>query len=435
MNMPIRPILSALRRHKAGTVLIALQIALTLAVVCNALFIIHRRISNLSRPTGIDEVDTFAIENSWIGKPALGEAAALIKADLDALRRLPAVRDATAINAYPLGNWGWTEELSLKPDQRRATTNAAIYFSDEHALATFGVTLLAGRNFRADEISRMDNHGKVSPPVAIVTRALANRLFPNNLALGKTVYINTGPAVIVGIVKRLQEPFVDDLLAEQSILVPILQATPDGSKYLIRTKPGQLGDAMREAPKALFAQNRLRTIDPVNGTRRFDQIRAKAYAGDRGMAIMMGIICVVLLAITAAGIVGLTSFWVGQRRRQIGIRRALGATRSDILGYFLTENLLISLGGLLVGIVLAIGINLWMVTQFEMGRLSLVYVLYGVVILLLLGQLATLAPALRASRFSAGGDAFDMSIPPFPFIDFACPKAHPYGDTHVQLLP
>jgi putative ABC transport system permease protein len=108
----------------------------------------------------------------------------------------------------------------------------------------------------------------------------------------------------------------------------------------------------------------------------------------------------VLLAITAAGIVGLTSFWVGQRRKQIGVRRALGATRHDILGYFLTENLLIGIGGVAVGALLAIGMNLWLVSHFEMQRLSLLYVAAGVIALLLLGQGAVLAPALRASRVS-----------------------------------
>jgi putative ABC transport system permease protein len=112
----------------------------------------------------------------------------------------------------------------------------------------------------------------------------------------------------------------------------------------------------------------------------------------------MGIVSVVLLAITAAGIVGLTSFWVGQRRRQIGIRRALGATRNDILSYFMTENMLIGMGGIVVGTLLAIGINLWMVTQYGVTRLSGMYLLVGAVVLLLLGQGAVLAPALRASR-------------------------------------
>jgi putative ABC transport system permease protein len=170
--------------------------------------------------------------------------------------------------------------------------------------------------------------------------------------------------------------------------------------YIVRAKPGQLAAALREAPKALYAQSRMRMIDPKDGIQDYAQIRHQAYDSDRGMAILMGIISVVLLAITAAGIVGLTSFWVGQRRKQIGVRRALGATRHDILSYFLTENLLIGVGGVLVGAVLAIAINLWMVTQFEMARLSFVYVGVGVIALLLLGQGAVLAPAMRASNVS-----------------------------------
>jgi putative ABC transport system permease protein len=91
---------------------------------------------------------------------------------------------------------------------------------------------------------------------------------------------------------------------------------------------------------------------------------------------------------------------VGQRRKQIGVRRALGATKHDILSYFLTENLLIGIAGVVIGALLAVGMNLWLVTQFEMARLSITYVLVGVVALLLLGQGATLAPAMRASRVS-----------------------------------
>jgi putative ABC transport system permease protein len=168
--------------------------------------------------------------------------------------------------------------------------------------------------------------------------------------------------------------------------------------YIIRTQPGQLDAVMRAAPDALFKHNPRRVIDDEDGMMSFAQVRSRAYESDRGMAILMGVICVVLLAITAAGIVGLTSFWVGQRRKQIGVRRALGATRRDILHYFMTENLLISCGGVLVGAVLAIAINLWMVTRFEMHHLSLMYLIAGMSILLLLGQGAVLAPALRASR-------------------------------------
>jgi putative ABC transport system permease protein len=236
-----------------------------------------------------------------------------------------------------------------------------------------------------------------------VSKALADRLFPDGSALGKSFYaMGATPSTIVGIVDLLHRQGTSQwnkAFAGQSLIWPIRNDS-DGLVYIVRAKPGQLAAALREAPKALYAQSRMRMIDPKDGIQDYAQIRHQAYDSDRGMAILMGIISVVLLAITAAGIVGLTSFWVGQRRKQIGVRRALGATRHDILSYFLTENLLIGVGGVLVGAVLAIAINLWMVTQFEMARLSFVYVGVGVIALLLLGQGAVLAPAMRASNVS-----------------------------------
>jgi len=400
--MQIKPILSAMRHHKAGVMLIALQIALTLAIVCNALFIIQQRLAHLSEPTGIDEANVFVISNQWANQSTEQQTDAQIQADMAALRRLPSVRDASPSDSYPLRGNGWDDYIMLTPEQTEKTTDADVYLGDEHLLDTLGVKLIAGRNFRVDEVGRIGSRQNVASPVVIVTKALADRLYPDGSALGKSFYeMSKTPSTIIGIVDLLQNQSVDTwktAYAYQSVIRPLRQDNSDGTYYIVRAKPGQLTVAMREVPKALYAQNRMRIIDPKDGELSFAEVRKRAYDTDRGMAILMGIISVVLLAITAAGIIGLTSFWVGQRRRQIGVRRALGATRGDILSYFLTENLLISVGGVLVGIVLAIGINLWMVTQFEMARLSLIYVLIGVVVLLLLGQGAVLAPARRASN-------------------------------------
>jgi putative ABC transport system permease protein len=111
---------------------------------------------------------------------------------------------------------------------------------------------------------------------------------------------------------------------------------------------------------------------------------------------VIGVI-VALLGVTALGIVGLASFWVSQRRKQIGIRRALGATRADILHYFQTENFLIVTFGIALGVVLAIGINVSLMKVFEVSHLPLWYLPVGAIVLWLLGRLAVLAPALRAA--------------------------------------
>lgn len=400
--MQIKPIFAALRHHKSGTALIALQIALTLAIVCNALFIIRQRVAHFSRPTGVDENSLVVVENHWAGKPSPEEQISLIKADVATLRKLDGVADAYATNTWPLGNGGPAFGMGYTPDKTASVTTTAIYFSDVHTLATLGLKLVAGRNFRADEIAQVPDDSRLNVSAVIVTRNLAEKMFPGGDALGKTVFLNPKPSTIVGIVERMQVPSVSGFAenwAERSTLVPDLVGMSQRTGYVIRVKPDQMDPVFHGVRKALFAANRLRVIPP-KGVQRFSDVRATAYKSDRGMAIMMGIICVVLLAITAAGIVGLTSFWVGQRRKQIGVRRALGATRRDILDYFLTENLLISLGGVIVGALLALGLNLGLISAFELDRMPLVYVAVGIVVVLVIGQLATLAPALRASHVS-----------------------------------
>jgi putative ABC transport system permease protein len=141
----------------------------------------------------------------------------------------------------------------------------------------------------------------------------------------------------------------------------------------------------------------MRVLDDQS-VKSFADVRAEAYRADVGMAVLMGVVCLILIGVTAAGIVGLTSFWVGQRQRQIGVRRALGARKVDILHYFQTENLVIAGAGAVIGVLLAIGLNLWLMHHYEMDRLPVLYVIVGVVAVLTLGQAAVFAPARRASN-------------------------------------
>jgi putative ABC transport system permease protein len=116
------------------------------------------------------------------------------------------------------------------------------------------------------------------------------------------------------------------------------------------------------------------------------------------MVWLLGGVCAGLLVVTAFGIVGLASFWVQQRTRMIGTRRALGATRGQILRYFQVENFLLSCVGIVLGMVGAYGISLALMAQYEMPRLPWFYLPLGAAVLWALGQLAVLAPARRAAR-------------------------------------
>ncbi len=393
--MHIRPILSAMRRNKVGAFLIALQMALTLAILCNSLFIIEHRLTMMVRPSGVDEDNVFVLTNQWVGTP--DDLGARIAADLAAMRNLPGVVDAYESNSYPLRGGGWSEGVGLTPRQVHPATHSSLYFADEHALNTLGVKLIAGRNFSPDEIGVREEVSPAYPPVVIITKALADKMFPDGPALGKTIYIEDRPTTIAGIVEKLQTPWVSnsfgDKFVENSMLQPF-RFMASGYHYVVRAQPGQLDTVMKQVQKKLLEINHARVLDEVMP---YADVRAKAYRNDRGLAIILGVVCAALLAVTAFGIVGLTSFWVTQRRRQIGVRRALGATRRAILVYFQTENVIIAAVGAAVGVALAVGLNLWMVTSFEMLRISPVYVLSGAVAVMLLGQFAVLWPALRAA--------------------------------------
>jgi putative ABC transport system permease protein len=115
---------------------------------------------------------------------------------------------------------------------------------------------------------------------------------------------------------------------------------------------------------------------------------------------MLITVSALLLLITASGIVGMASLWVTQRRKQIGVRRALGARRVDILRYFITENILITSVGVTAGVLLALGLNQLLVSKLEMARLPAGYMLAGAAVFWALGIIAVYGPAWRAASIS-----------------------------------
>jgi putative ABC transport system permease protein len=393
----MHPILSAMRRNKFGAILIAAQMAVTLAFLANGLTLIEQRLAWSARPTGVDEADVFVVSTDSIDHP--NDLAARQEADLAALRSLSGVKNAYVTNDYPLQGGGWAEAVQLTADQKTPSALTAYYFGDEHALDTLGLTLVSGRNFRADDVSVRTENDVPHASGYIVTKELAMKLFPAGNALGQSIYTeNTAtPSPIIGIVDRLQGPYTAatglvSTFAENSVLVPY-RPVWESSRYMVRVQPGRLAPVMKSA------EHRLLEIDGdrILRTRSMAELRIQAYRGARGLIVLLSAVCAALVVVTAFGIVGMTSYWVAQRRRQIGIRRALGATRRAILRYFQTENFVIAAAGALCGIVFAIGLNLWMVRSFEMVRMDNSRAIGGAVVMLLLGQIAVLWPALRAA--------------------------------------
>ncbi len=400
--MEIRPILSALKRNKVGAVLIAIQLALTLAIVSNSLYIISQRVAYIGRPSGVAENELLVVNNLYIGNKL--DVGPMLEADLAALRSVPGVVDAAPTNSVPLSNGGWSTGINLKPNQEKSSAHTTIYFGDDHLLATYGLQVVAGRNFNAQEISQFKRAETLQPATVIITRPLAAKLFAEEgkafdvaTAVGKQIMLGdkSTPSTIVGVVDYVQTPWVGrwaDEFYQNSTIVPHL-AESMFQRYVVRVAPGRLDEVRTAAEAALMKVNPLR----VTKGRPFTEIREIAYRGDKAMAVMLASVCFALVVITALGIVGLASFWVTQRHKQIGTRRALGATRGAILRYFQVENALITAIGAAAGIALAIGLNIWLVQKFQMTALNPWYLPLGCAIVFALGQIAVFLPARRAA--------------------------------------
>lgn len=402
--MEIRPVFNALMRNKAGLLLIVLQVAITLAIVCNSVFIILERIEKMDRPSGLDEAGLFTL--SSIGFAPGFDLDASVTEDLAALRAMPGVIDATPINAIPLSNGGWGDGLSAQPLRPGAgdegVEGTAVYMVDEHAIDALGLKLVAGRNFEPTEIGvrTQDDEGAIGS--VIVSKEVADRLYPDGDALGKPVYTGLRgqgqvPVTIIGIVERLQQPWINSTNIDNSMLVPQRPLFGNFSRYMVRAEPGRRDEVMKATETMLVELNRGRM---VRNLRSLEEVRGTSYRVDRAMTWVLASVIVALLVVTGLGIVGMVSFWVTRRVKQIGTRRALGARRFDIRRYFMVENLIVIAIGVALGVVLTYGFNLWLMNNYDVPRLAWYYLPVGALVLFTLGQVAVLGPAGRAAAVS-----------------------------------
>ena len=210
--MEIRPILSTLSRHKTAAALIVLEIALTCAIICNALFMIGDRITQINEPSGIAEKELLRVQITSIGSD--DNAIAQTRTDLAALRAIPGVKEATIVNQVPFVNSSWNSGVRLRNDQQQTTLEATVYMAEDRFLQTFGLKLVAGRDFNADEYVDSDTLDKAKDPIAIpgalITRKMAEKLFPGvpmAQVVGKSFYSwGDSPIRIVGVLDHLVRP-------------------------------------------------------------------------------------------------------------------------------------------------------------------------------------------------------------------------------------
>ena len=390
--MEIRPILSALLRNRTGALLVGLQVAITLAVIANAFFIIERRLETIRRPTGIDTPNLIFAESE--GYTPDYQQAATLSDDLALLKGVPGVVAVTVTNSVPLSGGGSANGYQTTADPKAAPIGGNYFEVNADFIDAFGLRLVAGRSFRPEEFVPVPANNDL-PPVVIITESMAKALFAGEPALGRRVYEQSGKsAEIIGIVADLQGSWLGNTRPGPSDIV----FHPNGGLgrswvYVVRTRPGERDRLVPEIEKLLNGSGHGRAIIWV---RTHEYWLTRTFRADRRMVVFLSTLVILMTAVTALGIVGLATFHVNSRRKQIGTRRALGARRSDIVRYFLIENAMLGGAGVVVGTLLAYAGSSWLTRAFQMPPLPPGYVLASAGALLLLGQLAVLWPARRA---------------------------------------
>jgi putative ABC transport system permease protein len=403
--MEIRPILSALLRNKTGPILVALQVALSLAILANAAHIVNDRRAVAARPSGLsDEHSTFYVSVRNLSNDTPEQQLADVKRRTELLRAVSGVASVANTTQMPMGRSGSNNSVAVDRRQARATAIASTYFSGDSLVKTYGLKLVEGRDFLPQELVDLDaSKTNTAPPQVIVSKALADKMWPGQSAVGKTMFFGTGNDAqrtqVVGVVDTLISTSAE--VGEQGEYSAILPGRVVGfgpsELYAIRTEPGQRDRVMKEVEEALHKSSATPMITKMKTV---DEDRKERYRADVALQWILVTVSVLLLLITASGIVGMASLWVTQRRKQIGVRRALGAKKTDILRYFITENFMITSAGVFGGVALGLALNQLLVSKLEMARLPAGYLVSGALGFWLLGVLAAYGPAWRAASIS-----------------------------------
>ena len=400
--MELGPILRATLRNKARSLLIVLMTALTLAIVVNCIQMIQGARKEVLRPSGFDDEHLVSLRIQPFDEAYREEKylRGRQREDLRILRETPGVVAASGTHFRPWqgggSSWSCRPQGSELGFQLTQIYPAGAYIQD-----TLGVELVAGRSITEEEleialaVEQAKDEEDTRPGVAVISRDLADLLFPDGDAVGR--FLETpDPDVqmrVVGVIDPFFNPYGWPIGEYVVFSAGMRGSYASGFSYLVRLEPGAMEDVG-------FLEASLLQGDPgrVVLTRTIPETKERYFAQKRALIQVLGLIIGLMVVLTSIGIFGMTYFSVAQRTRQIGTRRALGASRAAILRYFLLENGLVTSMGLTLGLFLAVGLNVLLVENAGVDKLEVGLVGAAVVACWAVSLLAALVPAIQGTR-------------------------------------
>ena len=397
--------------NKAIWLLTIVQVALTLAVLINSYASIQSYGTVISDDMGIADTDLVAIDLEFTNDPQLssglvlqsdaGDQEEYFRGKMEQVVRLisrqPEIELVSYTDGFPLSNDARTQRVKrLHEDE--VDVGITVYTADHHFMDTLGVAIVSGRGFEESEVawSKNGSDKESFQPLIVISSQLADELFPGKNPLDQKISIGNRYYTVIGVAERL--PGLHPLWSNTE-LSAILPGRTKGSdnKLLIRVKDdtnisasiSQLSSALSKADvmKAQFF-----SIRPLL------ELKAATLVSASATLKILGFITMLLLLVSALGIYGQTSFNITRKSRETGIKRALGATKFDILSYYLVQNWLVTSLGILLGLLLAYLLNFILIQGLGAAKINLSFILPGIFFLWTIGLAATYVPARRASN-------------------------------------
>jgi putative ABC transport system permease protein len=385
--------------ERLRTLLVAAQIAMTLVLLIGAGLLIHSflRLTSVSPGfesngrDGVVQIVKVTLPARLYDDPERIHAFA--RGVLDRIQYLPAVTSASLINSVPFGMMFIQGDFSIE-GQPKPTLFAGTPKIDAGYFKTMGIPLLAGRDFTAGDAAG-------APKVAIISERIVRECFPGGPgdALGRRVRLDDDGGdwlTVVGVVADVRQRGLDQEV-KPMIYAPFQQDRSGFVRFVAfvaRTAtPASAADGIR-------AEIRRAAPDlPIESTVTMDEALAASVAQPRFRTVLLVLFAVTATLIATCGIYGLMAYAVTQRRREIGVRMALGAERRDVLRLVLMRALRIVVAGLIVGLAGAAGVTR-VLQRFLFGVTPTDPIAFTIVTVLLMavGLMAAWLPARRATR-------------------------------------
>jgi len=330
---------SGVRRTFVGRTLIVGQLALSLVLLVAAGLFLRALDHGQRIDPGFDPaaVTTAALEpESWGYNEAKARAFYLMLRQR--VEALPGVTAVSYTGRLPLMNGRSPDDITVD-----GATDVSINYAsvDVDYFAVLRLPLVQGRAFLRSDDERAQR-------VAVINETLAQRVWPDGSAIGRTFRFRDTLTTIVGIARDAKYATLDES-TPSFVYVPLAQVWQPTQALLVRTAgdPGSFGPAIQQAALS---------IDPLLPRPRITTLRQATsivLLPQRTAAIVTGILGAVGLLLAAVGLYGIMAFSASRRTREIGIRVALGAKRSDVLHMIIREGMRLALAGIVFGLVLA----------------------------------------------------------------------------------